>query len=181
MILHTAYFPSISWIEQIDQGALIERFENYQKQTSRNRCRIMTAAGVESLIVPVVHGHGTKIAIQDAQIDYSMCWQRVHARAVMSAYRSSAYWEHFAHRVMPLFELRHKYLLDMNNEITERLLSILKIARPLEFTAHFVGAAEPPETQSEQYYQVFAEKHPFARDLSVLDAIFCEGRLPSAE
>lgn len=182
MVLSTTYFPSIAWIEAHATGEVqIEACENFQKQTSRNRCRIMTANGVERLVVPIIHNGGAKIPIREARVDYTMPWQRTHARAVMSAYRSSPYWEHFSDRIMPLFELRHTFLFDLNCQITEQLLSILKTDSPLVFTEQFRGAQEPPTITHAEYYQVFSERLPFEANLSVIDAIFCEGRLPSAE
>lgn len=175
MVLSTAYFPNISWVEAFVEGGIIEGNENYQKQSIRNRCRIMTGGGAMSLVVPIVHNGGLKILIRDARIDYTMSWQRQHSRAVMAAYRSSAFWEHFEEQIMPLFELRHKYLWDMNCEITEVLLGALKIHRELVFTERFEGAVLPPPNGVREYYQVFGERYPFEADLSVLDLLFCEG------
>ncbi|MEG1414028.1 MAG: WbqC family protein [Mucinivorans sp.] len=182
MVLTTTYFPSLRWIEAQREGATIEAHENYQKQSSRNRCRIMTAGGVQCLTVPVVHGAGRKVAIQDTRIDWVMPWQRTHARAVMAAYRSAPYWEHFQDAIMPLFDLHETFLLDLNTRITTRLLEILKLNSSISFTTKFEAVAqEPPPIISVPYYQVFADRYPFAENLSVVDAIFCEGRLPSEE
>ncbi|MEG2865795.1 MAG: WbqC family protein [Mucinivorans sp.] len=181
MVLSTAYFPNISWIEAFKQGARIEIHENYQKQTARNRCRIMTASGSECLTVPLQHTGGLKVATCDVLIDYATPWQRTHSRAVMAAYRSAPYWAHFEGLIMPLFDIHEKYLFDLNQKITERLLEVLKIDRELVYTTRFVGAVTPPRTTSPEYYQTFSDRLPFERDLSVIDAIFCEGRLPSEE
>lgn len=158
--------------------ARVEACENYQKQSIRNRTVIMTASGVERLTVPVVHTGGAKVAVRDVRVDYAMPWQRVHSRAVMSAYRSAAYWEHFEQRVMPLFELRERFLFDLNERIARELLDMLKISAPIVYTDVFEGAQEPPITRSAEYYQVFSDRQPFARDLSVLDAIFCLASMP---
>lgn len=178
MVLSTAYFPSISWVEAVFGGCMVEACENYQKQSIRNRAVIMTAGGVERLTVPVVHTGGVKVSVRDVRVDYAMPWQRVHSRAVMSAYRSSPYWDHFQGRVMPLFELRERFLFDLNERIVHELFDMLKISVPIVYTQQFEGAQEPPVTRSAEYYQVFSDRQPFARDLSVLDAIFCLASMP---
>lgn len=178
MVLSTAYFPSVSWVEGVVGGARVEACENYQKQSIRNRAMIMTASGVERLTVPVVHTGGVKVSVRDMRVDYAMPWQRVHSRAVMSAYRSSPYWDHFQGRVMPLFELRERFLFDLNERIAMELFDMLKISVPIVYTDVFEGAQLPPVTRSAEYYQVFSDRQPFARDLSVLDAIFCLASMP---
>ena len=52
----TAYFPSISYMARFlaEDEPFVEIWETYHKQTYRNRCRVMTANGVECMSVPVV-------------------------------------------------------------------------------------------------------------------------------
>lgn len=182
MNITTSYFADIATIEAIakSEKAIIQACENFQKQTARSRCQIMTAGGVRTLSVPTVHRSGEKIPIREVEVDYTMPWRRNHWRTITAAYASSPYWEHFAAQIEPLFEIKHRFLFDMNLWIMERVLEILKIKTTIELSTHF-EAPSPITYLQTPYYQVFSETMPFQANLSILDAIFCVGRLPSAE
>ena len=119
-LLTTAYFPPISYFAAIAQDMeglvrakgedrksfpssplspsviYIEACENYQKQSYRNRCYFYGADGVQSLQVPILHEGGThKQPISEIKIDWSKPWLLQHKRAIISAYRTSAYFEYY--------------------------------------------------------------------------------------
>ena len=74
----------------------IEACENYQKQSYRNRCRFYAADGVQPLSFPIIHEEGTyKHPVKDIKVDYSTPWLLQHKRAIVSAYRTSAYFEYY--------------------------------------------------------------------------------------
>ena len=74
----------------------IEACENYQKQSYRNRCRFYAADGVQDLNIPIVHEGGThKLPVSELKIDWSKPWLQQHQRAIISAYRTSAYFEYY--------------------------------------------------------------------------------------
>ena len=68
----TAYFPSISYMARFlkEDAPVIEVWETYHKQTYRNRCRGMTANGVESLSVPVIKVNGNHTMTKDTSTCY---------------------------------------------------------------------------------------------------------------
>ena len=112
----TAYFPPVSYFAAMaeDMSGLISRrgdgssfelspsvvyieaCENFQKQSYRNRCRFYGAEGVQTLSFPIIHEGGThKIPISEVKVDYSTPWLIQHQRAIISAYRTSAYFEYY--------------------------------------------------------------------------------------
>ena len=118
-LLSTAYFPPVSYFAAIAEEmeglirkgddrknilpsplsssvVFIEACENYQKQSYRNRCRFYGADGVQTLSFPIVHEGGThKLPISEIKVDYSTPWLLQHQRAIISAYRTSAYFEYY--------------------------------------------------------------------------------------
>ena len=94
--LSTAYFAPIQYYSKflLYSEVFIERFENFHKQTYRNRCVILGGNGPISLVVPVVKGRGAKILIKDLKISYDTNWQRNHWRTIFSAYNSSPFFEY---------------------------------------------------------------------------------------
>lgn len=188
-LFSTAYFPCISYMARFlaEDEPLIEVCETYHKQTYRNRCRVMTANGVESLSVPVVKVNGNHTMTKDMVISYKEHWQQIHRRCLESAYKASPYFEHYYDDLKPIFETRFERLIDLNDEALKAVLKMLKVEKGIVHTTDYVHEAEndyreafSPKKEVDcgrfpQYYQVFSAKFPFAPDLSILDLIFNEG------
>lgn len=151
----------------------------------------MTANGVLDLTVPVVWDHRQKMPIRDVLIDNSAAWQRTHWRAIVAAYKSSPYFDHYGHLLEPFFVRRYESLWQLNNELLAVILKIFKIPVELEFTEvyepivvdDFRNLISPkvdfgvtdPDFVAPSYYQVFSDRHPFASNLSIIDYLFCNG------
>jgi len=185
----TAYFPSISYMARFlkEDAPVVEIWETYHKQTYRNRCRVMTANGVESLSVPVVKVHGNHTMTKDVAISTTEPWQHIHSRSLESAYKASPYFDHYYDHLRPIFEGHFERLIDLNDAALQAVLKMLKTKKEIAHTTDYVREAENDWREAfspkkavdvslfPTYYQVFSEKFPFAPDLSVLDLIFNEG------
>lgn len=185
-ILPIAYFPPISYFSLLSRGdVLLEAHENYQKQSWRNRCIIMTANGVEALQVPVVHVGGSfRHPIGEILVDYSRGWMERHQRAIDSAYRSSAYFEYYRDELYALMSSRPEKLWELDWMIMEFFLKKLKLPLP-QLTTDYTGVSvdlspkrPDPVYERKPYYQVFSQKFDFKENLSIMDLVFNEG--PSA-
>ena len=182
----TAYFPSISYMARFlaEDEPFVEIWETYHKQTYRNRCRVMTANGVESLSVPVVKVNGNHTMTKDMTLSPIEPWQHIHSRCLESAYKAAPYFDHYYDYLRPIFEGRFERLVDLNDAALKAVLKMLKVNKEIVYTTDYVREAEndlreafSPKKQADaslfpSYYQVFSEKYPFAPDLSVLDLIF---------
>ena len=185
----TAYFPNISYMARFlkEDAPVIEIWETYHKQTYRNRCRVMTANGMESLSVPVVKVNGNHTMTKDMAISPIEPWQHIHSRCLESAYKASPYFDHYYDQLRPIFEGHFERLIDLNDAAMKAIFNMLKVDKEIVHTTDYVHEAENdlretfnPKKQVDAslfptYYQVFSEKYPFAPDLSVLDLIFNEG------
>lgn len=195
ILLSTACFPPVQYFSKLVQfeNIYLEQFENFTKQTYRNRYEILGANGVIPLIVPVVKGRGRKIKIRDLKISYDTDWQRNHWRTIFSAYNSSPFFEFYRDDIQPFFEKPWKFLFDFNLEILETLCDLLELELALvltedfekvpEGTTNFRDAISPKKHRTEKdslftplpYTQVFHEKFGFVPNLSILDLLFNEG------
>ena len=185
----TAYFPSIRYMARFlkEDAPVVEIWETYHKQTYRNRCRVMTANGVESMSVPVVKVNGNHTMTKDVAISPIEPWQHIHSRCLESAYKAAPYFDHYYDYLRPVFESHFERLIDLNDATLRAVLKILKVQKEIVHTTDYVREAEndlreafSPKKQVDTqlfptYYQVFSEKYSFAPDLSVLDLIFNEG------
>ena len=188
-LFSTAYFPCISYMARFLQepSPVIEVWDSYHKQTYRNRCRVMTANGVESLSVPVIQVNGNHTMTKDMAISYKEHWQQVHRRCLESAYKAAPYFDHYYDCLKPIFETRFERLVDLNDATLKAVMKMLKAEKNIVHTTDYVHEAEndlreafSPKRQVEsdafpEYYQVFNTKFPFAPNLSILDLIFNEG------
>jgi hypothetical protein len=195
ILLSTACFPTVQYFSKLVrfEKIYLEQFENFTKQTFRNRYEILGANGTIPLVVPVVKGRGSKIKIRDLRISYDTGWQRNHWRTIFSAYNSSPFFEYYKNDILPYFEKPWNFLFDFNLEILETLCGLLEIKPNLvltedfekitDETLNFREAISPKKHRAETdlqftpqpYTQVFHEKFVFVPNLSILDLLFNEG------
>ena len=121
----------------------IEACENFQKQSYRNRCRFYGADGVQTLSFPIKHEGGThKIPISEIKIDYKTPWVQQHERAIVSAYRTSAYFEYYQDELFAILEHGYDKLFDMNMALLKFFIEKTGIAVELRLTEDYVADPE---------------------------------------
>ena len=186
-ILPSAYLPSIEYVAHLlREDCVIDVNENYIKRSERNRTSILSATGVMSLTVNVENANRMRQPMRDVKIDYSKRWQHQHWVSILSAYKSSPYFDHFAGEIEPFYRREWRYLVDYNNEYLSKILSLLGVPRELALSEKYVVAKEgdldlrPKQKNdstfvAEPYFQVFSDRMPFAENLSILDLLMCEG------
>lgn len=189
--LSTAYFPSVSYMKEIQKAdtVWIEQYDHYIRQTYRNRCYIAAANGKMALSIPVERSLTEKNLVKDIRISDHDNWRHQHWQSIVSAYGMSPFFEYYEDEIVPFFEKKWKFLIDFNMEITQKLLDLLEIERPLKLTDDYcvdfqnkvVDLRLKTKTHKEDmgatkpYYQVFDTKYGFLPDLSVLDLLFNMG------
>lgn len=211
MLLEIAFFPPVSYMAAIAEeftlssGGVnssvpakiwIEACENYQKQSYRNRCRICSAGGVESLSFPVVHeGRTASLPIRDIRVDYSTPWLIRFERTIVSAYESSPWFSYYMDDLFSILDSRPRYLFELDLRILEFFLNKTGITADIDFTKEYSmpsdgrygkdlrGLIHPKRENrileslnlEKPYWQVFSCKYGFMSDLSVMDLLFNEG------
>ena len=191
VLLSTTYFGPVQWYQKLHRAdaVLIEQWESFQKQTYRNRCIISTTQGMQALTVPVVRGESS--LIKDIRISDHGNWRHLHWMALQSAYGESPFFEYYQDDIRPFFEKKWDYLLDYNNAICNKMCELIDIQPKIEFSSEFttepssqvdfrtaINPKHPvPDSGfiSKPYYQVYATKHGFLPNLSVLDLLFNMG------
>ena len=193
-ILASAYFPPVQWMQKLHRyrHAIIERNDNFQKQTFRNRCLIATANGVQALTVPIEKYEGAKCPMRDIRISDHGEWRHLHWNAIVSAYGESPFFDYYADDLHPFFERKWTYLFDFNMEIARKLCELLDVRPHIELTDTYADAEAvraddfrdairpkhplpDPSFEPRPYYQVYASRHGFQPNMSVLDLLCNEG------
>ncbi|MBQ3710871.1 MAG: epoxyqueuosine reductase QueH [Bacteroidales bacterium] len=107
-------------------SVFIDSGENYQKQSWRNRCRILTGSGPQDLCVPVVHSSSR--AITEIQVEYTTPWVVKFERAVASAYDSSPFFEFYRDEFFAILDSHPATLWELNRQITEWICRKIGVA-----------------------------------------------------
>ena len=169
MILPTAYLPPRSYIEALmREPATIEQMETFEKQTFRNRCLIHDAKGeIVRLTVPVGKVEHKQLT-RDIQISYQTRWQHQHWITLVSTYQHTPYFLYFADYLRPFYEKEYKYLLDLNDELNETIISLLRKQRPQLVES----GKRKAERTLDWSGQIWTDKHPWQTEISILDTLF---------
>ena len=169
----------------------LEVCDHFVKQTLRNRCYIDSPNGALALTIPVVKAEG-KTAMKDIRISDHGNWRHQHWVALESSYRQSPFFEFYADDFAPFYEKKWEFLADFNEELMALVASLLDISKPVSRTTTYSPAPSLPlsppkggapgcipsplgEDGRGPYYQVFASRHGFLPDLSIVDLLFNEG------
>ena len=211
ILLSTAYLPPIEYLAAIatqysfrpgssdTEAALvsIEACEHYQKQSWRNRCRILAGDGPQDLNIPIVHDDFGK-PISQMRIDWTTDWLTRHKRAIVSAYGTSPYFEYYRDELFEIMDARPSLLLDFNTSILRFLLRKTGIRANISMTQEFLRPGSPDPScgtidlrnaihpkrpnailsdlgLDKPYWQVFSDRFGFVKGLSSIDLLFNEG------
>jgi hypothetical protein len=190
VLLSSAYLPPVSFFTAINSGGdvLIEQYDNYCKQTYRNRCRIATANGIQALTIPIVKADTPKQLMKDVRISDHGEWRRQHWNALESAYMNSPFFMYYQDDFRPFYEKKYEFLIDFNTELTLRIMELAGIDKPVKPTESYIrntdnilglrNLIEPAKTKPQnpiEYWQVFKQKHGFIGNLSAVDLLFNMG------
>ncbi len=191
LYLGTAYWAPVSYYSALLQhgAATIEQHDTYMKQTYRNRCHIIGASGILPLTVPVIKAAPGTIT-RDIRISDHGNWQHLHRTAIASAYGSSPFYEYYADDINRLYATRYDYLIDFNQAQIECVCDWLGVHPDITYSTQYLPtntagitdlreAIHPKHPATEQlipylplpYYQVFAPRHGFIADASILDLL----------
>ena len=187
-IFPTAYLPSIEYVSLFlkAEDASIELFETYQKQSCRTRTNVMTANGIQTLTIPVIKTNGNHTLTKDIEISYKESWQQIHLRCLESAYRKSAYFDYYFPYFEKIYKQKFNTLVELNEFCLKTILKIMKVKKDYSYTTDFEKIVDENDyrislskgtnkIEMKPYYQVFADRHGFIPNLSIVDLLFNEG------
>ena len=188
ILLPIFYLPPVSWFAVFlkeENEIVLEQYENFPKQTFRNRTNIYGANGRLSLIIPINHS-GERV-MKDIKVSHRENWQKLHWKSIKTAYQSSPYFEFYEDKLQKIFEFESDSLIQFNLNALKIVLDILKTEKAYSLNIEYVkipleenyrekfSAKKESEIEMEEYYQTFTDKMGFMKDLSILDLICNKG------
>ena len=188
-IVSSHYLPCLQWFQVFlsQEDVVIDIYENYIKQSYRNRTTILSANGKLALAIPVkkLANHTPMI---DVKIENDFKWQHQHWRSIKSAYGSSPYFLYYQDYFEPLYTKEYTHLVEWNVDMLTVCLKLMKVEKQLILTKNYQTSLSAdldfrnqmnPKIKSDfvglPYLQVFTEKFPFESNLGILDVLFNHG------
>ncbi len=191
VLLPITYLGSIDYYAAWAQAdeVIIEKFESYPKQTLRNRCTVYGANGPMDLTIPIIHGKNKLIS--SVQVDNAANWRNQHWQALLSGYKSSPFFTYFEAELETFYKSSGEKLFDELVSLNSVIVKLLGLKTSYTFTNdfqkehpddvldlrdRFKPSKHPQLFKQPTYYQVFADKHGFKSNLSIIDLLCNEGR-----
>ncbi len=192
ILVSLPYFGPISQFKELVGASKvwIEKEDNFQKQTYRNRMYIYGANGKLSLNIPIKHLPKTEVKVHqkysEVKIDNEDRWQSVHWKSLKTAYQTSPFFEFYEDELAPLYSKEYVRLYEFNQDCFKIVLEFLQLDLEIEYTSEYIKEPEglvdlrnlsnaKISVEIPEYMQVFQEKHGFLANLSILDLLFNEG------
>lgn len=190
IVLPLPYLPSIDFFIYLLQRnpVKLEVRETYPKQTCRNRTIIYSANGLLRLSIPVIKPGGNHTKTSEIIIDNKTHWNKIHWRAISSAYNKSPFFLYYKDDFEKLYEKPEGLLIDFNMSLLNLVNSLLSInptiALTSEYIKNYTGAddrrypgkdLQDTEFRLTPYTQVFCDRMPFEANLSIIDLLFNQG------
>lgn len=190
IIIHPTYFPNIAAFVAMFKAehVMFEVDDNFLKQTYRNRTNVYGANGKLTLNIPVTHSQKNRQKYRDVKIFNEEKWQSLHWKSLLSAYKTSPFFEYYEDDLQPLFHQKANYILDFNFKCFETICECLQLeinssktqtfVKTIEDKTDFrflVNAKKELPQDFKPYTQVFSNKHGYINNLSILDLLFNEG------
>ncbi len=196
VLLVTSYWPNLHYFFYVLNGSNIniEQFDNYNKQSYRNRTQILSANGILNLTIPIKKNKSEK-TVNSIKISYKEDWQKNHFRAIISAYKNSPYFDYFEEDLKKFYSNKYDLLIDYNLDQLRFILKVLKQKKNIQLTTHYQqnlssiidlrSIIHPKQSflsdklvankLNQSYYQTFENKILFTPNLSILDLLFNKG------
>ncbi len=194
-LVTTAWLPPVQWwAHACAAGAIvIDAHEHYAKRSWRNRAHLAGPNGLIRLSIPLRKGKNRQMPIRAVQIAWDRDWAHAAWKTIRSAYGRAPFFEHYADELEVLFAERRELLFDYNLMWIEAIRALLGLSLDIRLTDRWypvparefldlrplpgphVPLSADPAFRPVPYPQVFAERHGFLPNLSVLDLLFCCG------
>lgn len=191
-LLSTAFCPPIWYTACIVQlpSSKIEKCENYQKRTARNRCYIQSSQGPLLISVPLAKGKNQQCPITAVQTETDSKWYNETSRSIRSSYNKAPYYDYYSDSI---FQYLKEYsesnsLWIANSQLCKKIYKLIGLEHSFTSTERYISFKDLTEDVLDlrhlklrhginqeqfipQYEQTFTEKQGFQSDLSILDLI----------
>ncbi len=190
VVMECEFFPTIPWYMEYKKHdqVIIEQYEHFVRTSYRNRAYVAGPNGTICLSVPLQGGRNQRIVMKDLKVCNEEDWQLLHWKTIATCYRRSPYFEYFEDDIYPFFKTKFDYLMDANIASLTLIDKILRVKKEVklsesyrtdydhDFRMQFLPKERETTAQAE-YIQPFSDRNGFTKNLSMLDYLFCCGKI----
>ena len=126
-IRQPGYLPHMGFFKKIQSSDIFVMLDDvqYERGDWDNRNKIRTFDDSIWLTVPIFNKFGSKL--NEVKIDYSKNWIKKHVISLTMNYQNTEYFNEFFPHIKSILEHKHEKLIDLNMDIINYILKILKI------------------------------------------------------
>lgn len=169
----------------------------FTKQMRLNRCNIDSPNGPLQLSIPLQKAEGKPMSVGQIQMSEHGDWRHKHWHALQSTYYNSPYFEYYQDDFKCIYDAPVTGLFDFNSQLINLIVSLLGLDDPhvqailrrrctqvssvslqqdrASLPQYSVLSPSQDHASLPQYHQVFAHKHGFLPNLSIVDLLFNMG------
>jgi hypothetical protein len=195
VLIELQYLPPLSAFAYFAQAerVTLEANEHFQKGSYRNRCHILGVNGPLRLSIPLVKGKHQQLPVREVEMAYPEPWPHQHWQSIRSAYGNAPFFPFYEAELAAIYRDPGTGLWDFNLRLFQCIIGFLqwegdKFVHSTSYERVYLAGQDlrnqlrPQRFGSTQeaalfpaYPQVFADRHPFVANLSILDLLFCQG------
>lgn len=176
-------FPPLEYFVQLKaaKNPVIDLGEHYQKQSERNRFRLMGPNNLQTITLQIEGLNGVKTPLHQVRLSKELSLNKL-IRTLDTCYNASAFYEHYREEVLELFETGNGKLSEISWKGLHFICEQFDLDLPSR-TEEYVEKDRPDlvmdfrnerfmVSDATKYHQVYQDRHGFIANLSVLDALF---------
>lgn len=193
ILIENQILPPVSvFCEMIrSETIVIEKHDNYQKRTYRNRFMIATPKGRHLLSVPLKKGKNS-LKFTEVRISYDDLWVTSFSNTLKTNYGSAPFFHYYFEAISRIFNKKPAFLTDLNDELRNFIFTSLGIDIPVIYTSGYQKSYgleikdlrnkylpvkfETGVQLSSTYNQVYENLTGFIQDVSIIDLLFNTGK-----
>jgi hypothetical protein len=193
LLIELHFLPCIDYIISLmsTEEIVLDAHEYYCKQSYRNRTYIRNSNKILAISLPVIHTNGAKTGIREVRLDYSQRCMKELVRSIYTSYRRAPFFEDYFDPLQQILTQKEIFLWDLNIKLLTVCLKLMDITKTFIYTQEYViqenkdfldqrnnihpkkQVYNPDIIGNIAYKQLFGKQ--FARNLSIIDLLFCEG------
>ena len=145
-LLTSCYLPPVEWFTKLYgyERVWVEQYDNYEKQTYRNRCIIDSPNGPLPLSLPVEKTTEGKCLMKDIRISDHNHWRTIHWHALESSYLTSPFFDYYQDDFRPFYERKWSFLIDFNEALVEKCCELIDLQPNIQRTPSYQPNAQCP-------------------------------------
>ena len=141
---------------------------------------IYSPNGIQLLNIPIKHSKTAHQKTKEVKLETAFDWQKQHFKSLEAAYRTSPFFEYFEDDIIPIFQKKHTFLMDLNMETIAIVSKCIGIEFDYNETDEYFHTVtdkidlrnlingKKDTSVFEPFTQVFVEKYGYLNNLSIL-------------